>query len=153
MIEDFLNQIIRALAPQWNPILSEDPLFHLEASMTISNHLGYGLDWRRPRRHPDGGLNDLNDRPTVYWSIGVFGRPFAADPDGILFVVLVMLCDVVGKWIVLGGRKPNCVVGLWKRTGWVEGDQSTILTGFGAERSACMERRTVRIWRAGDHLS
>jgi hypothetical protein len=26
-------------------------------------------------------------------------------------------------------------------------------SGFGAERSAWMERRTVRIWSAGDHLS
>ena len=101
--------------------------------------------------------------PPAPASDGILLRPFSADTHGVLLVVLVVLRTLVVQRVVLSAsasarRSRMSTVSATAVQGGTL-DRIVILcgvamlTGLGAERRAWIERRTVRIWSAGDHLS
>lgn len=79
----------------------------------------------------------------------VIGGPFPCDAHRVLLVLLPVRGDVVREGIILRSQRSSSA----PRTPTYSTAPREARTGLGALRSACTERRTVRIWRAGDHLS
>lgn len=75
----------------------------------------------------------------------VLGRPFPADPLRVLLVFLVMFRDLK---LLSDASSIQVSIGLLMLTSVANGS-----SGLGDDSRACMLRRTVRIWSAGDHLS
>ena len=85
-------------------------------------------------------MRRVNERMDRLFS--VFESPFATDSHRVLLVFLPMSSDVVREGIILS-------TSVSMHTG-IEGGGRT---GFGALNRAWTESKTVRICRAGDHLS